>query len=326
MWIENYFAKAKNPASLNDLLTLYPKSKCCSKFEDGESVLPSWLLPASSSGWQHRICPLSPTAATRSWRLLRIHNSPTIASRDSGMGDLVLQDKELLDPTPYRPWDAASCLEKLLMPALESPWKREGTVLVCIYHHTPGTEDTPSCCESGFQWNSALCHCTRQLTSCSYSCSSSSEMCLFWIGLKRFVFASAFGNLSKWTAQSSSILQLLRHLLGRGLLLLNSCTWYFVLNICKSSGYDFTSTVQGWKDSVTWASWVCCEGTAELGIAAGPVTAAHFSDWFIKPAREESALAVCWVLGVPYFCLLSKMKDWLLQGYTTSYSFEWCFY
>lgn len=163
-------------------------------------MLPSWL-PAPFSGWQHRTCPLSPTAATRSWRLLRVfHYSPTIASRDSGMGDLVLQDKELLDPTPYLPWDAASCSAKLLMPALEPPWEREGTIHVCIYHHTPGTEDTPSCSESGFQWNSAHCHCTRQLTPCSYSCSSFSEMCLFWIDLKRFVFASAFGNLSKWTA------------------------------------------------------------------------------------------------------------------------------
>lgn len=36
--IDDFFAKAKKPASLNDLLTLHPKSKCCSKFEDGESM------------------------------------------------------------------------------------------------------------------------------------------------------------------------------------------------------------------------------------------------------------------------------------------------
>lgn len=35
---------------------------------------------------------------------------------------------------------------------------------------------------------------------CSYSCACLSEMCLFWIGLGRFVSTFAFDNLSKLAA------------------------------------------------------------------------------------------------------------------------------
>lgn len=45
--------------------------------------------------------------------LLRVHNSHTAASRDLGMGNLVLQDEELLNIMQNLFWDAAGCLAKL---------------------------------------------------------------------------------------------------------------------------------------------------------------------------------------------------------------------